>query len=238
MAARPATAGTPGRQRCRPHGWTVRLAADKADTLSCLVWELTLTRTAEPPAGLTLDGMGRGGRRARLRPAGTAQGPRGGRDRGEAVLRSEAPTRKGDTLAYYEVQLERPDHRGGPPLHSASKATARPRIRSRSHSPTKSLAKLAGDIAGAELADYESPTTPRARAVARVGSLAIQEQHHDAERTARWPPSVTAGPAPAAVVTKVVEYEYDGTKLKGFLAYDDAARESSPACSSSPSGGG
>src|SRR5262245_12870520 len=35
-------------------GWTVCVAADKADTLSCLVWELTLTRTAEAPAGLTL----------------------------------------------------------------------------------------------------------------------------------------------------------------------------------------
>src|ERR1700722_5286087 len=35
-------------------GWTVRLAADKTDTLSCLVWELTLTRTAEPPRDLTL----------------------------------------------------------------------------------------------------------------------------------------------------------------------------------------
>lgn len=26
-------------------GWNVHLAADKADSLSCLVWELTLTRT-------------------------------------------------------------------------------------------------------------------------------------------------------------------------------------------------
>ena len=36
--------------------WTVRLTADKADSLSCLVWELALTRTGEPPAGLTLRG--------------------------------------------------------------------------------------------------------------------------------------------------------------------------------------
>ena len=35
-------------------GWTVRLGADKTDTLSCLVWELTLTRTAEPPQNLSL----------------------------------------------------------------------------------------------------------------------------------------------------------------------------------------
>jgi dienelactone hydrolase len=37
-----------------------------------------------------------------------------------------------------------------------------------------------------------------------------------------------AGTAPAAVVTKVVEYEYDGTKLKGFLAYDDTVKEKRP----------
>ena len=34
--------------------------------------------------------------------------------------------------------------------------------------------------------------------------------------------------APAAVQTKVVDYEYDGTKLKGFLAYDDAAPSKKP----------
>lgn len=36
------------------------------------------------------------------------------------------------------------------------------------------------------------------------------------------------GSASAAVKTKVIEYEYDGTKLKGFLAYDDAAKEKRP----------
>ena len=39
---------------------------------------------------------------------------------------------------------------------------------------------------------------------------------------------VTASLAPAAVQTKVVEYEFDGTKLKGFLAYDDASKEKRP----------
>ena len=36
------------------------------------------------------------------------------------------------------------------------------------------------------------------------------------------------GSAPAAVVTKVVEYDHDGTKLKGFLAYDDALKGKLP----------
>jgi dienelactone hydrolase len=39
---------------------------------------------------------------------------------------------------------------------------------------------------------------------------------------------LAAGTAPAAIVTKVVEYEHDGTKLKGFLAYDDAVKEKQP----------
>ncbi|MFO0822078.1 MAG: dienelactone hydrolase family protein [Gemmataceae bacterium] len=39
---------------------------------------------------------------------------------------------------------------------------------------------------------------------------------------------LAAGTAPAAVVTKVVEYEHDGTKLKGFLAYDDALKGKLP----------
>jgi dienelactone hydrolase len=34
--------------------------------------------------------------------------------------------------------------------------------------------------------------------------------------------SLAAGATPAAVKTEVVEYEYAGAKLKGFLAYDDA----------------
>ena len=39
---------------------------------------------------------------------------------------------------------------------------------------------------------------------------------------------LAAGTAEAAVVTKVVEYEYDGAKLKGYLAYDDAATGKRP----------
>jgi dienelactone hydrolase len=37
-----------------------------------------------------------------------------------------------------------------------------------------------------------------------------------------------AGFAPAAVQTKAIDYEHDGVKLKGFLAYDDAAKDKQP----------
>jgi dienelactone hydrolase len=39
---------------------------------------------------------------------------------------------------------------------------------------------------------------------------------------------LTGSLAPAAVQTRVVEYEHDGTKLKGFLAYDDATKDKRP----------
>lgn len=37
-----------------------------------------------------------------------------------------------------------------------------------------------------------------------------------------------AGSATAAVQTKAIDYEQDGTKLKGFLAYDDAVKDKRP----------
>jgi dienelactone hydrolase len=37
-----------------------------------------------------------------------------------------------------------------------------------------------------------------------------------------------AGSTSAAVVTKDVDYEFDGTKLKGFLAYDDSSKGKKP----------
>jgi dienelactone hydrolase len=39
---------------------------------------------------------------------------------------------------------------------------------------------------------------------------------------------VAPGTAGAAVKTKVIEYEYDGVKLKGYLAYDDAGTGKRP----------
>lgn len=40
--------------------------------------------------------------------------------------------------------------------------------------------------------------------------------------------ALSATAARAAVVTKTVEYEFDGVKLKGFLAHDDAVKEKRP----------
>src|SRR5262245_4578380 len=40
--------------------------------------------------------------------------------------------------------------------------------------------------------------------------------------------ALTAGVSHAAVVTKEVGYEFDGVKLKRFVAYDDASKEKRP----------
>jgi hypothetical protein len=86
-------------------GWSVRVTADKADSLSCLVWELSLDRTGDAPEGLTLKAWAAavasrvGGLMEDLKVLEIDE------SRGEAVLRSESPAKKGEAVAYYEVKL-------------------------------------------------------------------------------------------------------------------------------------
>ena len=98
-------------------GWNVHLAADRADSLSCLVWELTLTRTADVPGsssgppggtapfGLTLKAWAEG---IVSRVGGLMEDLKVYEIdpvANEAVLRSDAPSSRGEKLAYYEVNL-------------------------------------------------------------------------------------------------------------------------------------
>lgn len=86
-------------------GWSVHLAADRNDSLSTLVWEVNLTRSADAPAGLTL----------RAYAEGIAKRVSGLREdlkvlevdeiSNEALLRSDDPTRKGDVAGYFELRL-------------------------------------------------------------------------------------------------------------------------------------
>src|SRR5690242_4190260 len=81
-------------------GWTVGLTADKADTLSCLVWELALTRTGATPKGLTVRAWAEG---VAARATGLLEPLRlieVDDARNEAVLRSSSPAKKGDLVAY------------------------------------------------------------------------------------------------------------------------------------------
>src|SRR5215475_14315164 len=86
-------------------GWAVHLTADRADTLSCLVWELTLARTGAAPDGLTLRAWAEGvAERATglLEPLKLIEVDT---ERNEALLRSAGPAKKGERVAYYELRL-------------------------------------------------------------------------------------------------------------------------------------
>lgn len=128
-------------------GWEAHLAADHNDVVGSLVWEFSLTRIADAPAGLTLKQWA----------AGIADRATGLLEdlklvevddaRQEAVLRSDDPTVKGDVASYYEIKL-----------HGLAKAAVR-RYRADRAAGTRReqvafplthevLAKLAGDITG------------------------------------------------------------------------------------------
>ena len=84
-------------------GWTAAVAAECCDSVGCRVWELTLTR--DRPAGDLRARADRLSARAtglleplRLLELDPAQDV--------ALLRSQAPSRRGEALFYYEVSLK------------------------------------------------------------------------------------------------------------------------------------
>lgn len=103
---RPAGEGRHGWSETFPEaGWAVGLAADRADTVGCLVWEVSLARTADAPAGLTLKGWADG---IAARVGGLMEDLKVlevDDARREAILRSDGPTARGDDRLYYEVHL-------------------------------------------------------------------------------------------------------------------------------------
>jgi hypothetical protein len=143
---RPAGAGRHSLSAAVPEaGWTAHLTADRADTLSCLVWELTLTRTGPAPAGLTLKAWAASAARATglLEPLKLLEVDEA---RGEAILRSDAPAKKGERVAYYEVQLFGLDRAVLRRFTADRTRSGREQV---SFALTHEvLAKIAGDIAG------------------------------------------------------------------------------------------
>ncbi len=127
-------------------GWSVRLAADKTDTLSCLVWELTLTRTAEPPQNLSLQAWAN---QVADRVTGLLEPLKVhevDETQQEAVLRSEIPARKGEDLSYYEVWLSGLTTAVVRRFAASKVTSGRTQIGfALTH---ETIAKLAGDIAG------------------------------------------------------------------------------------------
>lgn len=101
----PAGAGRHSWSTDLSEGWNLHLAADRADSLSCLVWELTLSRTADVPKGLTLKAWADG---IVARVGGLMEDLKVyevDACSNEALLRSDTPSSRGEKLAYYEVKL-------------------------------------------------------------------------------------------------------------------------------------
>jgi hypothetical protein len=84
-------------------GWAVDLVADRADAVGCLVWELVLRRT-DPAEGDLRAWAERAAARVTglVEPLVVHEIDAG---RGEALLRSDAPARRGGSLFYYELAL-------------------------------------------------------------------------------------------------------------------------------------
>ena len=86
-------------------GWVLNIAADRVDSLGCLLWEMLLVRNGDAIDNTTL----------RARAVRVAEQATGlleplhfvelDETRCEALLRSESPTRRGLGLAYYEVLM-------------------------------------------------------------------------------------------------------------------------------------
>lgn len=92
-------------QAFAPEGWTVTIIADAVDSLSCLVWELDLTRTTDTESRSIQQWAAAIASRATglLEPLTVHEIDA---TQGVALLRSNIPARKGEALAYYEVMLK------------------------------------------------------------------------------------------------------------------------------------
>ncbi|HYH64951.1 MAG TPA: hypothetical protein VD866_09680 [Urbifossiella sp.] len=125
-------------------GRTVTLAADRADSLSCLVWELAVAPTEPTTVALRDWAAAVATRTTGLMEPLTVHEIDAGR--GEAVLRSTAPSAKGGALAYYEVTLNADGRAVVRRFHGSKATPGREQVAfALTH---EVLAKLADDIAG------------------------------------------------------------------------------------------
>jgi len=104
---RPAEEGRPNANFSLPeHGWTVRLDAERVDTVGCVLNEVTAVRDTTLPDDAA--GLEAHARQAASRTTGLLEPLRlveVDRAQNVAVLRSETPKTKGDDVRYYEVRF-------------------------------------------------------------------------------------------------------------------------------------
>lgn len=88
------------------HGWTVRVAADRVDTVGCVLNEVEAVR--DTPVADVAAAVEAHARQAAERVTGLLEPLRlveVDRARNIALLRSDAPKTKGDEVRYYEVRF-------------------------------------------------------------------------------------------------------------------------------------
>ncbi len=125
-------------------GRTVTLTADRADSLSCLVWEVAVAPTEPTTVALRERAAAVASRATGLMEPLTVHEIDAGI--GEAVLRSTAPSAKGAALAYYEVRLHADGRAVVRRFHGSRAMPGREQV---PYALTHEvLAKLADDIAG------------------------------------------------------------------------------------------
>jgi hypothetical protein len=110
------------------------------------MWEMSLSRNAEPAESLTLKAWASA---IADRVSGLSE-PLSGYEvdesQGEAILRSEAPSRKGESLSYFELRLA--GLKSATVRRFAADRSASGRTQVAFPITHEGLAKLAGDIAG------------------------------------------------------------------------------------------
>lgn len=128
-------------------GWNLQISADHNDRIGCLVWELSLTRenSSEASPDLRTWAKAIAGRVRGLREDLKLIEVDGTRN--QAILRSEDPSAKGDSVQYYEISLTGSDS-AAVRRFQANRKLGSPREQIAFALTHETLASLVCDIAG------------------------------------------------------------------------------------------
>ena len=130
-------------------GWKTTVTADANDSLATKATEVSIARTGPAPDGSTLRGWAES---IAAKPAGLPEKLAIHEidiDAGVAVLRSAEPTRKGDSVGYYEATLTGTDE-AKLRRYTANTADRTPREATPFVLTHESIAKVAETFAGTE----------------------------------------------------------------------------------------
>ncbi len=128
-------------------GWTTRIEADHSGVVGCLLREISMTRDDATDAPANVQAWATG---VADRVSGLLEDLKVievDAERGEAVLRSDDPTKNGDTVAYYEVVLTGTDT-ANVARYQANRTVGTKREQIPFALTHEVVAKLVGDIAG------------------------------------------------------------------------------------------